>query len=697
MPDVVTVRFPDLSPFSPWGRAVAFRRSDAAVLGVIGAYVGAVFVGAGAWGDGPVVANFFYALIALPTIAQTFRVARLTAPGPNRLAWTLLAVSLLVRFTAGAAWRAWRGTGPDGADPLWLAAAGLTYMVFQIPALLTFESARWRGRDSLRGRIDTAMVLGGSILIVWFLAIGPMLRSAELATAPLDDRVYALGDSIAVVLAAALFLRAGTDGVRRAAGWLIVSYTLRLAPDLLIWKGLAPDLSFFSAVGASWFGVWVFQWAAARAAEAVDSRSRALPASRRRYESGPVPHAFLAATAGMLLFQLGAGDSRDAVLFAAGSAVLTLLLVARQRVELDERDRLTHRIDWERARFEALLQHAYDAVALIGPGGHLRYASPGTARLLGDRLHASGRDGLISLVHPEDRLPLLTALADTDVAVHAVRIRVQDRLDHWRTIEGQLHDHRHDPLIDGVVLHGVDRTREREMTEGLELTQPLEALGVLAGGLAHDLNNILTVVVSHGELLAVDDSLDPRARGDVDAIRAASDRARSLTRGLLTLSRKKDDGAGRLDVTDAVQARTDGSRQPPLDLATDGARHVRMDAAALAQVLDAVVDVAAEEAHGQPIRVSIGECAVDEPRATVLRVDAKLYVAISAGTGDGLGTPDSVEESVRTESGDEWDLAPGDLALLIGLAACREVGGTIVRERRASGTRLVALLPAALQ
>ncbi len=685
------------SRWLPWGSAAGLRRSDAVLIAVVALYLTAYLLGAGSWPVGEAIDSVLYAILSVAAIWQTARVAQLAAPGANRIAWVMLTVAHLLRFTSGLAWDVWNGRAPGGGDPLWLSVFGVSFIAVLVPALIVFPSGRWRARDALRARIDAATILIGSLLIVWFLAVGPLLRSPALATAPVDDRIYVLGDALVVLLAGGLFLRAATTDVRRAAGWLLAAYTLRLAPDLALWQGgVAPDFSAFAPVGTVWTFAWVLQWAAARAAESVYVAGSGTPPVRRRYESGAVPHLFLAAVVAVLLYELAFTGGRDGFLFALGSAALTLLLVARQSVEFDERDRLAQKLDRQRDRFRALLHHAYDAVAVIGTGGVLRYASPATVRLIGDRPE-TGSGSLLDLVHPDDRAQLEAAFADVDQPVHALRLRVRDRLGAWRTFDGQVHDHRRDPLIDGVVLHGIDRTRESRLSEGLQLTQPLEALGVLAGGLAHDLNNILTVVASHGELLADDRTLDARARADVDAIRAASDRARALTAGLLTLSRRKEELPGLIVVPDAIRARPHGGEPIPVDVVTGGKHQVRADAAAMAQIVDALIEVATQEARGAAVRIMVGERAIDDVAAATLRVEPRLYVCISAGTGDGLGVPGSIEEAVRTETGDEWDLAPGDLALLIGLAACREVGGTIVRERRPGSARLVALLPAVHQ
>src|SRR3984893_6852026 len=79
----------------------------------------------------------------------------------------------------------------------------------------------------------------------------------------------------------------------------------------------------------------------------------------------------------------------------------------------------------------------------------------------------------------------------------------------------------------------------RGSEEQLQHASKLEAVGRLAGGVAHDFNNLLGVILGSSELLLVDlGANDPRRR-NVEAITAASKRAASLTKQLLTFSRKQ--------------------------------------------------------------------------------------------------------------------------------------------------------------
>jgi PAS domain S-box-containing protein len=84
-----------------------------------------------------------------------------------------------------------------------------------------------------------------------------------------------------------------------------------------------------------------------------------------------------------------------------------------------------------------------------------------------------------------------------------------------------------------------DVTKQRIVEDQLRQSQKMEAIGQLAGGVAHDFNNILTVIMGYGSLLQMDGSLDQEQREKIVQIIAASERAVQITRGLLAVSRKE--------------------------------------------------------------------------------------------------------------------------------------------------------------
>ncbi len=102
-----------------------------------------------------------------------------------------------------------------------------------------------------------------------------------------------------------------------------------------------------------------------------------------------------------------------------------------------------------------------------------------------------------------------------------------------------------DPVFDrqgrltGSVVTMVDTSQQRLLEEQLRRSHKMEAIGRLAGVLAHNFSTLLTIISGYGHM--VRDGLPPRdsQRKDLEAILEAADRATSLTRQLLTIGRRQ--------------------------------------------------------------------------------------------------------------------------------------------------------------
>lgn len=100
------------------------------------------------------------------------------------------------------------------------------------------------------------------------------------------------------------------------------------------------------------------------------------------------------------------------------------------------------------------------------------------------------------------------------------------------------------------------RMREAEkeqLAAQLQHAQKMEAIGQLAGGVAHDFNNILCAIIGFGALLDIAMSKTDPSRHHLEQILSAADRATSLVQGLLAFSRKQIINPKAVDLNDVVR------------------------------------------------------------------------------------------------------------------------------------------------
>jgi PAS domain S-box-containing protein len=98
-----------------------------------------------------------------------------------------------------------------------------------------------------------------------------------------------------------------------------------------------------------------------------------------------------------------------------------------------------------------------------------------------------------------------------------------------------------------------DITEQKQLEEQLRQAQKMEAIGQLAGGVAHDFNNMLAIILGYSDMLTEQIGPDQPIGQDLREIKAAAERAAVLTRQLLAFSRKQVFSMVAVDVTHVVR------------------------------------------------------------------------------------------------------------------------------------------------
>ncbi|HBP22907.1 MAG TPA: hybrid sensor histidine kinase/response regulator [Planctomycetes bacterium] len=200
-------------------------------------------------------------------------------------------------------------------------------------------------------------------------------------------------------------------------------------------------------------------------------------------------------------------------------------------------------------RYRSIFENAADGMFQAEGDGRLRTVNPALVRMLGyesaDEL--TGRCLRADLLGDESRdLEALAASSpqELDVELCARGGRKVPATLQLHAVESQ-----------GSYYEGSlrDLSQTKRLQEQLLQAQKLEALGRLAGGVAHDFNNVLTAILAGSELaqIELERGLDPK--GELVEIREAAKRAAELTKQLLAFSRSEPTaGAKPLRLNDAV-------------------------------------------------------------------------------------------------------------------------------------------------
>jgi PAS domain S-box-containing protein len=228
---------------------------------------------------------------------------------------------------------------------------------------------------------------------------------------------------------------------------------------------------------------------------------------------------------------------------------------------------------------------------------------------------------------------------------------------------------------------GIDVTARKQAEAQLLQAQKMESVGRLAGGVAHDVNNLMTAIIGHAELASIALPEIGTLREDLSEICATAERAGEMAKQLLAFSRRQvvEPSEVLLDELTAsmrvMLSRLIGEDVQLVMSAEPGLWHVRVDPSQMQQVvLNLVVNARDAMPHGGAITVraeNVAERGAESVRLTVSdtgagmdaetqqRIFEPFFTTKGAGIGTGLGL--STCYGIISQAGGSLDVdsAPG--------------------------------------
>jgi PAS domain S-box-containing protein len=193
-------------------------------------------------------------------------------------------------------------------------------------------------------------------------------------------------------------------------------------------------------------------------------------------------------------------------------------------------------------RFRLLTENASDLITVVNNKGVICFQSPSVEQILGYNVEEVINRNTCDFIHPEDissvSAAFQRAMAGPDQPVPA-EFRFRHHDGKWHILQSVAKSIPNFTSEGFIVVNSRNITENRKLEEQLRQSQKMEAIGQLAGGVAHDFNNILAVIQMQSDLLKNDGNLSPNQLDLARQIGATAQRGAALTHQLLLFSRKQ--------------------------------------------------------------------------------------------------------------------------------------------------------------
>lgn len=206
--------------------------------------------------------------------------------------------------------------------------------------------------------------------------------------------------------------------------------------------------------------------------------------------------------------------------------------------EIAERRQMAGALRESEEKYRLLVETANEAI-FIAQDGAIKFPNPKTIEMTGYSEREVTAMPFVNLIHPDDRELVLERHlqrlnGERPPSDYAFRIINKAGSELWVQINAAPITWEGRPATINLIR---DITEQRQLEERLRQSQKIESIGTLAGGIAHEFNNILGIIIGYTELALYDVPARSAAAGFLQEIRTASLRAKDVVHGILSFAR----------------------------------------------------------------------------------------------------------------------------------------------------------------
>lgn len=231
-------------------------------------------------------------------------------------------------------------------------------------------------------------------------------------------------------------------------------------------------------------------------------------------------------------------------------------------LDISERKRIEKSLKESEEKFRILAESTPMAIMMYQDNKWI-YANPAAEALLEYSEQELCSMNFWDVVHPDDKAIVIERGSKRQKGEDATvgyefRVISKSGMIKWVLLYGATVMYKGKPAGLISVLDITERKKieeeKRKLQEQLLQSQKMESIGTLAGGVAHEFNNMLNIISGHAELALLNIPQENDARKDIEEIKKAAQRSAEITKKLLTFARKQEEKSSIVNVNSAIDS-----------------------------------------------------------------------------------------------------------------------------------------------